>query len=365
MKIAHVAAFAKAGNASNILSPDAVKRMIQKRSTKQIEWVDIEARDTPDNTTIELINGCALLIIGGGGLFLPDATYNEVSGWQWPVSVKQINDIQVPIYLRSVGFNLFRDQRDFNENFNASIQALACKCNYIGLRDSGSIYAIRKYLPYDLHSKIILDPCPTTIANKLYPEPPANPNSGQYKIGVNIAFDREKLRYGNRAEKLCADIAEGIKRAEIRNKIRLNIEYFSHLNIDDKGHEILKTYIPWIKYRSLGKMNCKEIIGIYKSANLTISTRGQAQLISFGCTNPILSIVSHNKLQWFLDDIKRPEWGLDSSNIDWGAEEIEQSVTNSIANNHHIREDIREMQENIYKLLEKNNSLMLDQKFYE
>ena len=76
------------------LSPDAVKRMIQKRSTKQIEWVDIEARDTPDNKTIELINGCALLIIGGGA-FLPDETYNEVSGWQWPVSVKQINDIQV------------------------------------------------------------------------------------------------------------------------------------------------------------------------------------------------------------------------------------------------------------------------------
>ena len=77
MKIAHVAAFAKAGNVSNILSPDAVKRMIQK-STKQIEWVDIEARDTPDNTTIELINGCTLLIIGWGP-FSTDTTYNEVS----------------------------------------------------------------------------------------------------------------------------------------------------------------------------------------------------------------------------------------------------------------------------------------------
>jgi hypothetical protein len=39
--------------------------------------------------------------------------------------------------------------------------------------------------------------------------------------------------------------------------------------------------------------------------------RGHSQMIPFGCQTPILSLVSHNKLQWFLDDIGQPDWGVD------------------------------------------------------
>ncbi len=34
-------------------------------------------------------------------------------------------------------------------------------------------------------------------------------------------------------------------------------------------------------------------------------------MIPFGCQTPILSLISHNKLQWFLDDIGQPDWGVD------------------------------------------------------
>ena len=39
--------------------------------------------------------------------------------------------------------------------------------------------------------------------------------------------------------------------------------------------------------------------------------RGHAQMIPFGCNTPILSIISHDKMQWFLDDIHHPAWGVD------------------------------------------------------
>ena len=39
--------------------------------------------------------------------------------------------------------------------------------------------------------------------------------------------------------------------------------------------------------------------------------RGHAQLIPFGCNTPILSLISHDKLRWFLNDIDAVEWGVE------------------------------------------------------
>jgi polysaccharide pyruvyl transferase WcaK-like protein len=55
----------------------------------------------------------------------------------------------------------------------------------------------------------------------------------------------------------------------------------------------------------------KKIIDFYAKPKLVIGMRGHAQMIPFGCNTPILSIISHDKMQWFLDDINHPEWGID------------------------------------------------------
>jgi hypothetical protein len=38
--------------------------------------------------------------------------------------------------------------------------------------------------------------------------------------------------------------------------------------------------------------------------------RGHAGMIPFGCGTPIISLVSHPKMAYFLADIERPEWGV-------------------------------------------------------
>ena len=40
-------------------------------------------------------------------------------------------------------------------------------------------------------------------------------------------------------------------------------------------------------------------------------------MIPFGCKTPILSIISHDKLAWFLEDINHPEWGVDVMDNDF------------------------------------------------
>ena len=55
----------------------------------------------------------------------------------------------------------------------------------------------------------------------------------------------------------------------------------------------------------------RKIIEAYAKPKLVIGMRGHAQMIPFGCKTPIISIISHDKMQWFLEDIQKPEWGVD------------------------------------------------------
>jgi polysaccharide pyruvyl transferase WcaK-like protein len=53
-----------------------------------------------------------------------------------------------------------------------------------------------------------------------------------------------------------------------------------------------------------------EIHRHYRRAALVVGMRGHASMIPFGCGTPIISLISHPKLRYFLDDIDRPQWGV-------------------------------------------------------
>ena len=54
----------------------------------------------------------------------------------------------------------------------------------------------------------------------------------------------------------------------------------------------------------LTESNANEIMEYYSKIDLAVGMRGHAQLIPFGFNKKIISIISHNKMQYFLDDIK-------------------------------------------------------------
>ncbi|CAK6687634.1 hypothetical protein OGCDGJMD_00261 [Cyanobium usitatum str. Tous] len=314
MRIAHVAAFHKAGNAGDILLPAALQRLIESWSRIKIEWIEIQARDPVNSATIQKINSCDICIVGGGGLFLPDTNANDISGWQWAISPEHIYAIQVPLVLRGVGYNLFRNQPRFNDSFGISVAALAEKAVFIGLRNTGSIHAFRKHLPYRLHNKIRLDPCPTSISQQLFSptiaQPPREP-----VVAINLAFDRSSLRFSSGPEEICHRIALALKRFLDINE-NLSISYYSHFDMDDIGYEHLKSAGLQIKFEDLSCLRSGQIVKKYAKPNLVIGMRGHSQLISLGCGTPCLSLISHDKLQWLLDDLNRQEWGIDISMIE-------------------------------------------------
>ena len=69
-----------------------------------------------------------------------------------------------------------------------------------------------------------------------------------------------------------------------------------------------------------------QIVHEYSKPRLVIGMRGHAQLIPFGCNTPILSIISHDKMQYFLDDIHHPEWGVDVKDEKFGTKLYNKAV---------------------------------------
>ena len=94
------------GNAGDIALSQCVRRMFEK-NFKLINWNLIKISNTVDKRIIDKINHTKALIIGGGGLFLPDTNENVISGWQWGISGDLLNKIEVPIIVYSVGYNYF------------------------------------------------------------------------------------------------------------------------------------------------------------------------------------------------------------------------------------------------------------------
>ena len=301
LQLCHVSAFSYKNAGDTVLA--VVLRDLFNQNLGVKEWNGIHVHRKVDDSQLSLINSTNALIIGGGGLFLKDTNPNDISGWQWPCSIDYLRKINVPLIMFAVGYNRFRGQEEFAPVFKENLNVFVKKAAFVGIRNNGSISKLKEYLDSpELKEKLTYQPCMTTLVAKIYPDI-IDYNIKEDFIAVNCAFDRENLRI-NSHEALKA-IARVVKKLSQITKIK----YYSHKRSDRR---ILKYFDELnISYKLVELYSPKQAIIAYSKPRLVIGMRGHAQLIPFGCKTPILSIISHDKMQWFLEDIKHPEWGVE------------------------------------------------------
>ncbi len=246
------------------------------------------------------------VVIGGGGLFLKDTNPNNLSGWQWSCSMKQLEAIKKPLIAFAIGYNRFRGQDDFAPIFTEHLNKFVEKAVFVGIRNYGSIESLKQYLKSsELKQKLVFQPCMTTVISHIYS------NFVDYKqkedfIAFNCAFDRDRLRSGN------DNYLKGIAEVALKMSKITRVKYYSHMPSDKRA-------LPYfdaigVPYELVEFSDIHSIVKEYAKARVVAGMRGHAQMIPFGCLTPIFSIISHNKMQWFLDDIGHSDWGVDVSN---------------------------------------------------
>jgi len=306
-KLAHLC-FTQNTNAGDTLLFPAVRQLFQKKvGASDFTLIPVHAPVT--EATVRLINEQDGSIIGGGGLLLADTNPNSISGWQWPCPAELLAEIKTPLIVFAIGYNRFRNQEDFSGQFTANIQALVEKSAFFSLRNHGGIERLKKYLPEKERSRLKFQPCPTSILAKFYPALPTSRTTSQDRtVAFNIAMDRPKLRFGTDEDEIFAafdEILNYLRREKWRPRL-----YHHHCADPEAAAKLTSLKIPLDELNLDGKTP-REVIKAYADVSLAIGMRGHAQMIPFGLGTPIYSLISHNKLQYFLDDINHPEWGTD------------------------------------------------------
>ena len=308
--LTHVTVYS-AGNVGDTALSECVRQTFSEEADFH-SWKLVSVRDPVDSSVIESINRTKGVVIGGGGLFLPDSNKNNLSGWQWAVSNESLSRIRVPIIVYSVGYNNFRGQVD-SELFISGVNALVRKASFVGLRNHGSVEHVQALLEPELREKILFQPCTTTLIRKIYPDLPEKKE--HRSVAFNIAFDRADRRYGGRQDEILYQIAKAVfSIRDIGYKVYIIGHCFADMDFmryvkqlqDEKGWSA-----KGITVVNASAWSCGQIIHFYNSVDCVIGMRGHAQMIPFGVNCHIITLGSHAKMKWFLDDIDCADWYIE------------------------------------------------------
>ncbi|MGW1624322.1 glycosyltransferase [Streptomyces sp. NPDC002172] len=350
-QLAHVAFYMdRQGNAGDKLLPETVRLGFGPDTTSR-RWHSVHAHRYFDKAALERVNARRGLVIGGGGLFIPDTMPNGNSAWQWNVPDEHLRAIDVPIMIYAVGFNAFDGQSYRAQRFNDSLRLLVEKSSFFGLRNHGSIAKVRGMLPPELQDKVVFQPCPTTVMRQLVTGW-TDPAYREDTVMLNAAYDRAGLRFGHDYAHFLAEMAKAVRKIGEHTEVKC----VAHSLDDEKiafdlrrEHGISLPVIPMYDFSN------DEIRETYAKTRLVIGMRGHAGMIPFGVGTPIISLISHPKMAYFLNDIERPEWGVSVHEKNLGDVLTERAI--GILDNHgRTVADVHDRQEQLWKVTQENQA---------
>lgn len=312
-------------NAGDYVLGAATKWWFEKNilDNTKVDWKTINCRSlfTPDFVK-KINNEFDYLVVGGGGLFLPDSAPNLASGWQWKIKTNDLKKIQIPIYVISVGYNLFygqkmgmpsRESNKFEQErldlFKESVETLIDKSEYFSIRHNGDILNIKEVLDEKVHDKIKFQFCPSVEYCREY----IKENNIQRKNNprpiwaFEIKDDRSWRRYHR------------VTKAAFMEQLRQFMVYASdNFNVDVKVmfHDGSRSFFNFLRNRQINfevinntSGNCRARIERFMDVDVLFCMAGHSQMMgeALGCKT--VSLISHNKLKYFLEDIGKYEGG--------------------------------------------------------
>jgi polysaccharide pyruvyl transferase WcaK-like protein len=291
------------------------------------------------------------IVIGGGGLLLRDQAGSDVvsSGWQWNSTVAAVQAIEIPVIVFGIGYNRFRGQDDFDPIFTEHIRALAAKTVFFGLRNTGSINALKNYLWEEQCDIPRRQYCPTNVLWQLYPEyreiAMLHDAKKERVLAFNAAFDRATLRFGQDADSVLSNVARAVRAAQEHG---WKIVVAAHKTMDREIEPYLDVAGVSYDTADLTDAGPDEVMAFYARVDFAFGMRGHAQMIPFGLRRPIMSIVSHDKMRFLLDDIDRSAWGVEVDSPEL-AERLLSALSSIEQDRRAVHADVARVQQKVWE----------------
>ena len=297
------------------------------------------------------MNHSKMVVVGGGGLFLPDSNTNSVSGWQWPISKDYLHKINTPLILFSIGYNYFYGQEPGNIFVDNLNEVVNC-ADFIGIRNSGSIQALNKLLTIENRTKLMYQPCTTTLIRKFIQ---LTPKKQTGRIALNMAFDRPKLRFGDNELIICEQVAKAMK---ILDSEGYDLVYVAHCEEDLEFLHYLNEHAVNYILKDISQYKPQEVFNFYNKIDLIFGMRGHAQMIPFGLNCEIITLSTHEKMKWFLQDINSMDWYINLNEDIKSISDRMIDIFHKIYNNPEVTERLLSEQNRLWNITTENMRLI-------
>lgn len=286
----------------------AATRLLFESSLGRQDWIRLPVRAPVRTADVDRINRNAkAVLVGGGGLIIPDSVSGSQSGWQWNIAIEDLRKLEVPLILSAVGYNSFHGQSGFAQRFSEHVVETVSRAAFVGLRNSGSIRSLAEHLPAELGGKLRFQPCPTTVLGKLLPQY-VRPTAPGRVLSLNLAYDRADRRFNGKIDECVAEIADAARHM-VSKGWRVSVAI--HDPRDRFFLPLLNASGLKFDLVDLAHARLSEILAYYRDVDLTMGMRGHGQMVPFGLGGMIFTLSSHPKMNYFLEDIGQPQWGVD------------------------------------------------------
>jgi polysaccharide pyruvyl transferase WcaK-like protein len=267
-------------------------------------------RDPVEPALVDYINdNFDAVVVGGGGLFLRDTNPNQQSGWQWNISLDQLRRLKPPLVIYSVGNNRFIDQAEFAPPFAEHVNLTMEKSVFFGLRNTGSMETISRYITEDNRDRVEYQPCTTTISSYLFPDLVADVDPAR-RLGLQMIVGRRQKAAGFQAAPIYSEVIDVARRLQREGWL---LDSVPHARAD--MHFVAQAQREQLQMREVKLFGNQNVLykGVEYFANLPylLGTRGHAQMVPFGMGSIPVSLLVHHKIGYFARDIGHPEWAVD------------------------------------------------------
>jgi len=307
---AHIFAVNGKSNSGDFFLGPATKWRFENIIGEKVSWQNIDVRKRVTEEDVSSLNNYDYLVLGGGGLFLPDTNPNKISCWQWPISINEINKLTPKVYAMSIGWNHFYNQKitmpDRNSDFcdpsreaifKENVENLISKSELFTMRHNGDCEELKKIVSPDLHEKIKFEFCPV-VGYVEHKHKPGFVNKKRYHT-FEIKDDRPNRRYNNKTrQEFYYELLEFIRDLLHDGE---EIAVMSHDGSSTFYHFLTGVGVP---FTFLNNTVAKEdrIIENYSKVKKLYCTAGHSQMTAHALGLDYYSLICHDKLKYFLQD---------------------------------------------------------------
>jgi len=276
---------------------------------EDVRWYNFDVRRMVNHADVKYFNDFDYVVIGGGGLFLPDTNPNKTSCWQWACRADFIEQIKAKIYVVGIGWNHFYGQDITMPNrgnsvsdperlkiFKNNVETLVRKSTNFTMRHQGDCDRLKEIIDVELHDKVQFEFCP--VVGYVESKFSKDFTSGEY-MTFEIKDDRPNRRYiGKKRDDFYAELHE----------------YINHLisegeKIAVMSHDGSMSFVSYLKNRGVPFLflnntvaNQEAIIQNYSKVKKLFCTAGHSQMTAHALNLEYYSLINNDKLKYFLED---------------------------------------------------------------